>query len=332
MAIRPVLAVTAGDPCGIGPEVLLKALSGRSSIARARLIVIGDLPVFTATAKRLRLRPPRWTVISRDEASTLRLPPPVTFLDCGHRGTFPPGRPSAASGTASLSYLDRAIQLWREGGIHGLVTGPVTKWAMAQAHHGFVGQTEHLARAMGRSEVVMMFVSPRLRVALVTRHLPLRRVPSAVSRRALRSALRLTAEGLRRYFKIPRPRLALCGLNPHAGEGARCGVEEETVMQPVLRELRRRGVRCDGPFAADGFFASGRRYDAVICGYHDQGLIPFKMAARDQGCQLSVGLPIVRTSPDHGSGLDIAGKGIAHPGSMRYALRLAAKLADAHGL
>lgn len=329
-ADRSLIAVTAGDPCGIGPEVLLKALSGRSSIAGARLIVIGDLPVFKATAKRLRLQPPHWPILPRDGASTGSREP-VTFLDCGHRETFSPGHPSAASGKASLSYLDRAIELWREGGIHGLVTGPVTKWTIARTHHGFVGQTERLARAMGRSEVVMMFVSPRLRVALVTRHLPLRRVPSAVSRQALRSALRLTAEGLRRYFKIPRPRLALCGLNPHAGEGARCGVEEETVMKPVLRELRRRGVRCDGPFAADGLFASGHRYDAVVCGYHDQGLIPFKMAARDQGCQLSVGLPIVRTSPDHGSGLDIAGKGIAHPGSMRYALRLAVTLADAHG-
>ena len=143
----------------------------------------------------------------------------------------------------------------------------------------------------------------------------------------LHHSIRLTAQGLTAYFGIARPRLALCGLNPHAGEASRTS-EERVVMQPVLRALGRAGIRCEGPFAADGLFARDtREYDAVICAYHDQGLIPFKMAARDRGCQLSVGLPLVRTSPDHGSALDIAGRGIAEPGSMRYALDLAIRLA-----
>ena len=174
----------------------------------------------------------------------------------------------------------------------------------------------------------MCFVSDALRVAVVTRHIPLRRVPRAVTRAVLRRALEITVEGLQRHFHVPHPRLAVCGLNPHAGEGSRAS-EEHAVFEPVLHALRRRGIACDGPLAADGFFAAmpRNRYDAIICAYHDQGLIPFKMVARDQGCQMTLGLPIVRTSPDHGSALDIAGRGIANPGSMRYAIDLAFRLA-----
>jgi len=313
VSVTSSIAITAGDPCGIGPEVVLKALA---DVPRAgvRLIVIGDRRVFEQTARRLRMRFPRWE-----------------FADVGHRQTFVPGRSSRAAGAASLAYLDAAMALWRANQIQGLVTAPVTKWAIARAVPGFVGQTEYLARAMDRRQVLMMFVSDRLRIALLTRHVPLRRVARAITPRLVEAAVRLAAEALRTQFHIPHPRLVLCGLNPHAGEGSPMS-EERRIMQPVLRKLRRAGIACDGPVAADGLFATADRsgryaYDAVVCGYHDQGLIPFKMAARDRGCQLSVGLPLVRTSPDHGSALDIAGQGRANPGSMIYALRLAAKLA-----
>ena len=329
MRAQATIAVTAGDPCGIGPEVVLKALaempSARACLSgrQARFVVIGDRAVFEQTAGRLRVRLPRWELV-----------------DVGHRQTFVPGRPSRAAAAASLAYLDAAMALWRANRIQGLVTAPVTKWAIARVEPGFVGQTEYLARSMDRRQVLMMFVSDRLRVALLTRHVPLRRVPRAITPRLVEAAVRLTAEALQRQFQIPHPRLVLCGLNPHAGEGSPMS-EERRIMQPVLRKLRRAGIACDGPVAADGLFAnmdpstppprrgrSGLRdYDVVVCGYHDQGLIPFKMAARDRGCQLSVGLPLVRTSPDHGSALDIAGQGRANPGSMRYALRLAVKLA-----
>ncbi len=308
MSVTSRIAITAGDPCGIGPEVVLKALADVPR-AGARLIVIGDRRVFEQTARRLRMRFPSWE-----------------FVDVGHRQTFVPGRPSRAAGAASLAYLDAAMALWRANQIQGLVTAPVTKWAIARAVPGFVGQTEYLARAMDRRSVLMMFVSDRLRVALLTRHVPLRRVARAITPRLVEAAVRLAAEALRTQFHIPHPRLVLCGLNPHAGEGSPMS-EERRIMQPVLRKLRRAGIACDGPFAADGLFAQPLRYDAVVCAYHDQGLIPFKMAARDRGCQLSIGLPIIRTSPGHGSALDIAGRGIANPGSMIYALRLAAKLA-----
>jgi 4-hydroxythreonine-4-phosphate dehydrogenase len=303
------LAITSGDPCGIGPEVILKTLAKRSTPRDVQIGVIGDRRVFTEASRRLRLRLPAW----------------VVFLDCAHRTRFKPGCSSAAAGRASLAYLERAIALWKAGQLGALVTAPVTKWAIARSQPLFVGQTEYLARSCGVRDVVMLFVSDALRVALLTRHVPLRRVAQAIDRRLLRTSIRLTDQALRMQFGIRRPRLAVCGINPHAGEESSRS-EERRLIVPVLRALRRGGLRCDGPFAADGFFAQPHAYDAVVCAYHDQGLIPFKMVARDLGCQVSVGLPMVRTSPDHGSALDIAGRGVADPGSMRYALELATRL------
>lgn len=326
MMFQPTIAITAGDPCGIGPEVLLKTLPRWRRAPRMRVVIIGDEAVFHRTARRLGCRVPRWRLVPA-QSWRGNLGAALTLLDCGHRGSFPAGRTSRQAGAASLAYLAWAIRLWRGGAIQGLVTAPVTKWAIAaSAKPGFTGQTEYLARAMGVRDAAMMFVSDRLRVVLLTRHLPLGRVSRAITPHLLRRTLWLTRQALRDQFRISRPRLALCGLNPHAGEEGHIGSEERLVILPVLRALRREGIICDGPFAADGFFARPSRYDAVVCAYHDQGLIPFKMLARDRGCQLSLGLPIVRTSPDHGSALDIAGRGIANPGSMLYAVQLAAKL------
>lgn len=328
-ARRPTVALTAGDPCGVGPEVILKALAHPPR--GARLAVIGDLPVFARTARRLRQPLPRWR--------TVRLGDPwpaaaLLFIDLAQQSPAVPGKPTAADGAAALGYLDAAMRLVRRGRVDAIVTGPVTKWAMAQAAPGFVGQTEYLARGLRARRVVMLFVADRIRVALLTRHLPLREVPHAVTRPLLASAARRVAAALRRQFGIRQPRLAVCGLNPHAGEGSAAS-EERRVFEPVLRRLRREGIRCDGPFAADGLFArrpgrpAGRaaEFDAVLCPYHDQGLVAFKLLAGDRGCQMSIGLPVVRTSPDHGTGLDIAGKGLASPASMRYAIRLAIRLA-----
>ena len=320
----PVIAITAGDPCGVGPEVILKSLARWRPASAVSLLVIGGHRVFARTARRLGLRLPPWQAWSPDD--TRDRSARLFFLDCGSPEAFVPGRASWRAGRASLDYLDRALELWREGRIQALVTAPVTKWAVARIHSGFTGHTEYLAGALGARDVAMMFVSDRLRVVLVTRHIPLGEVPRSLAPGLLRTTIRLAAGALTAWFGVRRPRLALCGLNPHAGEGA-ARSEEARVMRPVLLALRRGGLRCDGPFAADGFFAADAgRYDAVVCGYHDQGLIPFKLAARDRGCQLTVGLPFVRTSPDHGSALDIAGQGRAHPGSMRYALGLAVKL------
>ncbi len=326
MSGTPRIAVTSGDPCGIGPEVILKSLSGLSS-RRASLLIIGDLPVFERTAKQLGCRLPKWTVI-RPHDSWPSSFPRLSFLDCGHQRSFRPGHSNEDAGRASIAYLDYALTLWQTRHIDALVTAPVTKWAVEHSVPGFVGHTEYLAQAMGQQDVAMMFVSDQLRIVLLTRHLPLAQVAGAVDRALIQMTLKLTYQTLTQSFHLTRPRLAVCGLNPHAGENGILGREEQRVLQPALRHARHAGMRCDGPFAADGFFAHAYRdYDATICWYHDQGLIPFKMAARDRGCQLTLGLPLIRTAPDHGSALDIAGRGIAHPGSMRYALALATRLA-----
>ena len=320
-----VLAVTAGDPCGIGPEVILKVCA-QGLPARARFVFLGDHTVFERLAGRLRLPLPRWHRVSPDALQALP-DQRVVFVEAGRLARWVPGRPSAQAGQAAVASLDAALALWRSGQIHGIVTGPVTKWAIRQLRPSFVGQTEYLARAAGSRDVAMAFVSDTLRVVLLTRHVPLGRVPRAIDATLVRTTVRLTAAALRRWFHVPHPRMAILGINPHAGEGVPRS-EEARVIRPALAALRRQGLACDGPFAADGFFARASAYDAILCAYHDQGLIPFKLVACDRGCQLSLGLPFVRTSPDHGSALDIAGRGVAHPGSMRYALALAATLAS----
>jgi len=328
------LAVTSGDPCGIGPEVILKALAtpGASTLwaGPGRIAVIGDLPVFERLGRRL----PPWRVCSLREFPRRR--DRLAFIQLHHRDRFTPGRSGAAAGRASLDYLDAAVTLAKQGAVGALVTAPVTKWTIHRVRPGFEGQTEYLARAFRSPFAVMMFASDRLRIVLLTRHVALRRVAARVTAPLVRRTIRTALDALRTQFGVARPRLAVCGLNPHAGEGGLFGDEERRVLMPVVRALRRAGARIDGPFAADGFFAAqaspawpAGRYDAVVCWYHDQGLIPFKLAARDAGCQVTLGLPVVRVSPDHGSALDLAGKGLADPGSMRYALRLAASLAAA---
>lgn len=320
------IVIASGDPAGIGPEVVMKAITRWRPPAGLRVVVIGDLAVFAHYARRLRLALPSWRVIHDVNALERVGRAPRLFWDTGQPMGSLPGRASATSGRAALRYLRCAVTAWSAGALHGLVTAPVTKWAVARVAPTFVGHTEYLGAAMGRRELAMMFASDSLRVVLLTRHLPLRRVASAVTPALVRSVVRLTWDGLRGPFGIRRPRLVLCGLNPHAGEAGRCGDEERHILEPALRALQRQGIRCDGPVAADGLFGSRVAYDAVICAYHDQGLGPFKLAARDAGAQVTLGLPIVRTSPDHGSALEIAGKGVANPGSMVYALKLACDL------
>lgn len=325
MSGTPVIAMTGGDPCGIGPEIILKALAYRLHPPRAQLVIIGDLGVFQRAAKQLRQRLPSWSVMSPRHPWPRPSARPV-FIDLAHPHRFVPGHPSATAGQAALDYLAHAVRLARHGRIQALVTAPVTKWAMQHHHRGFVGHTEYLAEAFKVRRVAMMFASDRLRVVLLTRHVPLSSAGRLVNTALMRQTLQLTAEALRRQFGIPRPRIGICGLNPHAGERGLFGTEERRIL-PVIQGLNRARRMFDGPLAADSLFANAARYDAIVCWYHDQGLIPFKMVARDRGCQLTLGLPIVRTSPDHGSALDIAGRSLAHPGSMRYALQLAIKLA-----
>ena len=234
-----------------------------------------------------------------------------------------------AAGKASIEYIDKAVELIRCGVADALVTAPVNKASIREAGiSGFQGHTEYLAKKFKVKNFAMMFVGKSLRVTLVTRHVPLGRVPGLLNTGKVYDAIMLTHKYLKKYFRINAPKIAVCGLNPHAGEKGAFGDEEERVIAPAIKKARAAAKGICGPLSADTAFyeALNKRYDAVIAMYHDQGLAPFKMLYFDSGVNLTLGLPFVRTSPDHGTAFNIAGKGIADPASMIEAIRLACRL------
>ncbi|MFG0318821.1 MAG: 4-hydroxythreonine-4-phosphate dehydrogenase PdxA [Planctomycetota bacterium JB042] len=285
------LAVTAGDPAGIGPEIRESAIAalGEEERAGVDLVPIGETT------------PPE-----------------------GPRG------PSARSGEAAAAGLVQAIDLALAGEVDGVVTAPLSKEALRLAGHPWPGQTEVLIERSGVARGVMLFVGGGLKVALATRHVPLREVADRLDERDLARDLVLLDRGLRLDFSVDAPRIGVCGVNPHAGVGGLCGTEEGLVRDASAR-ARRDGVRAEGPFPADTLFVRQRRgeFDAVLAMYHDQGLVPVKLLGFGHGVNVTLGLPFVRTSPDHGTAYDIAGKGVADPGSMLEALRLAVGAARA---
>ena len=306
-----------GDPHGIGPEILLKSLARPSLRRLARWVVVGDGGVLERTARRLRL-----TAVLRAPHMSI-----VDVANVDHR-RWKAGLLSASAGRASYAYLEEALRQWRRGCVQAMVTAPVTKAAIQRAGIPFIGHTEFLARATQSRSIAMMLVGGPLRVVLVTRHLPLASVPRHVTPEAVRETIRLTHQALRGWFGLRHPRIAIASLNPHAGEAGSMGREEQTVLRPVIASLRRACPTLIGPVAPDAAFydAYRGRYDAVVCMYHDQALIPLKMVSRDVGVNVTLGLPFVRTSPDHGTALDIAGRGVADPGAMIAAMTLAVRL------
>ncbi len=304
----PVIGVTMGDPAGIGPEVVAKALA-RGPQDR-RFVLIGDCRVYQKFFKRF--------------------PAHVTVCDVPLQGPCPMGRPSRAGGQASMRYLEKAVGCLKNGTVGSLVTGPVCKESVALFHKGFTGHTEYLAEAFGVKRFDMMFDAPGLRVVIVTRHVPISRVPSMVTARAVLDSIVLADAALKKYFKIRSPRIAVLGLNPHAGEAGAFGTEEKAKIIPAIQKARGCGLRVQGPFPADTFFSAGHSdlYDCVIAMYHDQGLIPVKTLHFKEVVNFTIGLPFVRTSPAHGTAFDIAGRGIADASSMTAAIELACQLTE----
>jgi 4-hydroxythreonine-4-phosphate dehydrogenase len=303
------LALSLGDPAGIGPEVTAKALARRRP--RGGVLLVGD-PASVPRDLRPLLRGLAWVKVTRK----------------GWRR----GRPSAASGALAHASVLEAVRRVQRGEARGLVTAPLSKEALHRAGLRYSGHTELLAELSGlRAEQVgMLLVGGGLRVFLVTRHLSLRKALAALNRPVLDRALELCAAGLRQGFGLARPRLALAALNPHAGEAGAFGDEERRLLAPWVRaRSRSRAYALSGPWPADTLFVEARRgaYDAVLCLYHDQGLIPLKLLAFDSGVNVTLGLPYVRTSPDHGTAFALAGKGRADPGSMAAALALADRMA-----
>ena len=304
--------MTVGDPAGIGPEVVLKALAA-GDLPPAELVVYGPLSVLRDRARRFGLRGP--------EELGLRV------VDVPLTGALRLGENSAVGGAAAAEAVLAAARDALAGRVDALVTAPLNKESLAAAGHRWPGHTEMLAEAAGVSDVAMLFVGGTLRVALVTIHRSLRSVPDAVTAAEVERVARLLHRELPGLGASSR-RIAVCGLNPHAGEGGMFGREEIETIAPAVARLRAEGLDVSGPFPADSLFARAARgeFDAVLAQYHDQGLIPVKLAAFGHAVNVTLGLPFVRTSVDHGTGFDIVEKGVAEAGSLLAAIRLAADL------
>lgn len=312
-----------GDPSGIGPEVVVKAARDAAVRRACRLVILGDAAVLE------RAHAPRWP--AREPGSATRTDAPVLMESITHlkSAASRPGRPTRNGGDASYRYILGAVELIRAGGADAMATAPISKKALNDAGHAWPGHTELLADLTRTREVRMMLHGKRLKVVLVTVHLPLTEVAEALTRKRVRTTIELTHRSLQQWFGLTEPRLAVAALNPHGGEDGMFGQEERRIIRPAVSDGTRRGMNVAGPIPADSLFhrAAAGEYDAVICMYHDQGLGPFKLLHFTDGVNLTLGLPIVRTSVDHGTAYDIAGKGVADSRSMKQAILLAAELA-----
>jgi len=321
-----------GEPAGIGPEITVKAWAHRRENHLSPFVYIGDPRQLAAEADRLGFDAPVKTVRSAAEAhATFADGIPVLALELEEAAV--PGRPSRANAAAVLAAIDTAVELALGHEVCGIVTNPIHKAALYSAGFAHPGHTEYLAELVGRAgdpvQPVMMLVAPGLRAVPVTIHIPLREVPAALTTDRIVATCRTVVRDLGSRFGIARPRLAVAGLNPHAGEAGALGSEDLEIIAPAVAALRAEGVDVSGPLPADTMFHSGarRRYDAAICMYHDQALIPIKTLGFADGVNCTLGLPFVRTSPDHGTALDIAGGNIADPSSLIAALRLTDRMA-----
>jgi len=316
--MKPELAVSLGDPAGIGPEITLRAAAAASVRRACRLVVYGDERVIELTRAKIgpKMKGPS-AIVGIRQAGTLRA-----------RTNLP--RPSRSSGAAAFDFLDTAARAVLAGEHDGLVTAPINKFWMQRAGHDYDGHTGYLSKLTG-NEATMMLAGRELRVVLATTHIAHRDVPKVLSTDAIVAAARATVAHLLRFHRLTAPRLAIAALNPHAGESGLFGDEEQRIIMPAVRRLRRAGLDVHGPLPADTLFATARTgyYDAVVCMYHDQALIPLKLLEFGRSVNVSMGLPLIRTSPDHGTAYDIAGTGQARPDSMIEAILLAARMVGA---
>jgi 4-hydroxythreonine-4-phosphate dehydrogenase len=319
---RAPLAIALGDPAGIGSEIVGKAWAARESADLPPFFAVGD-----ADAVRHGWSGPVVRIASPDEANGVfeTALPVLHIADCGE---VEMGKPSVEGARCALAALQLATGMTRTGPAAALVTAPVSKAQLYGVGFTHPGQTEFIAEVCGVSadNAVMMLAGPGLRVVPITTHIPLAEVSGTLTTELILTKARATARGLQRDFGIEQPRLAVAGLNPHAGESGMIGREEVDIITPAVETLRDEGIDVFGPVAADGLFHPRARatYDVVLCMYHDQALIPLKTLYFDEGVNVTLGLPIIRTSPDHGTAFGIAGKDVANPGAMIAAIKLAA--------
>lgn len=332
MSNKPIIAVTMGDPAGIGPEIVLKALADSTVQRVARTLVLGDWGVLQRTARNLKKNPRliRWKanqpllpLLEQRGASV------VCSLSTLAAKESKPGMASKAAGHGAYSYIRVAAKLALSKTADAIATAPISKSSLIDAGYDYPGHTELLAELSRTAECRMMLIGAKLRVVPVTGHIRFTQVSRSLTRENIQATLSLTDRSLRNFFAIRRPRIAVAALNPHGGEEGIFGNEEIETIAPAVQTAQREGIAAFGPFPADSLFHHAARgdYDAVVCMYHDQGLIPLKLHHFFGGVALTLGPPFIRTSVDHGTAYDIAGKGKADASSMKEAIFLAARLA-----
>jgi 4-hydroxythreonine-4-phosphate dehydrogenase len=333
---RPTIAITMGDPAGIGPEVIVKAMGDPSLRARARFVIYGMNEQLAYAADLAELEPYWWRVPFNGVARQPRGGPDVTVLDydqfsqpfsflaSGIRG------PSREGGKASVRFCLDAIEAAKAGAVDAVVTAPISKESWRSAGYRWPGHTELFAEATRSQRYAMMFAGGPIRVALATVHIGLNSLWGQFRIGSVFHTIELLHRALVDWFDLPKPRIAVCGLNPHAGENGQFGDEEERIIEPAMRMAIDNDIQASGPFPADTVFVRHLRgeFDAVVAMYHDQGLIPAKLMGGGKSVNLTLGLPVVRTSPDHGTAFDIVGKKKADPASMRSAIDMAIDLAQ----
>ncbi len=314
------IAVTMGEPGGIGPEVAVKgAVATEDSCVP---VLVGDLEVFKTTIENLGIS----VALKAVEAPQEHEPGTIQVIDTG-RAEYKTGEPTAGGGKASVEAIKKAVSLAQEGKVHAVVTAPISKEALKLAGHSWPGHTEMLAELTGTRDFTMMLVGGKLRVILVTIHVAIEDVPGLITKDAVLHALRLAGRAAH-MLDIDSPKIAVAGLNPHAGEAGMFGKEEKDVIAPAIEDAKAEGIPVSGPYPPDTvyFRAAKGEFDMVVSMYHDQGLIPLKLLAFEEGVNVTVGIPIIRTSPDHGTAYELAGKGSANPSSMIAAIKLALSL------
>ncbi len=326
------LGITIGDVNGIGPEIIIKALSDERMLDLFTPIIYGSAKVLAYHKNITDIDSFIFTTISLAEKSRYNK---INVLNCWEEHVnIEIGKASVDGGKFAHIALDRAVRDFQANKIDGIVTAPINKQAMKMSGFGFPGHTEFIADKYKSSHSLMMLVSDDLKVAVVTNHDPIKNVSELITKELVQKKLNILHKSLIQDFGIDKPVIAVLGLNPHAGDHGSIGTEDEEIIRPVIIEAKKSGMMVMGPYPADGFFGSAthKKVDAVLAMYHDQGLIPFKILSFGRGVNFTAGLPIVRTSPDHGTGFDIAGKNMADPSSLRHAIYRAIDIARTRAL
>jgi 4-hydroxythreonine-4-phosphate dehydrogenase len=323
--MKPTIAISMGDFNGVGPEVILKHLS-KMDLSSSTPLLIGSETVFQFYEKSLNIRVARHRISETSEIEEGSVN--ILSISDIDESDIQPSKISKSAGLAAMKAVEYGINSCLAGQADALVTAPISKEAIHKAGYIYPGHTEFLAEKTGTELVTMILATDQLRVGLQTGHIPMKEVPGSINSNDIIYKIESLDKSLRENFGIDHPKIAVLGLNPHAGDGGVLGTEETEFIQPAVNEVHKKGIHAEGPFPADGFFGSRKhtQYDAILAMYHDQGLIPFKALSFGKGVNFTAGLPIIRTSPDHGTAFDIAGQNKANPDSFTSAYNLAVKM------